>query len=448
MPSEFYACLSPDGMPLEVEIGAEEIVLHFADKTERLSLDASTGDLNVVRFYLGEAIRSGPSPATERAIILLGGLASPWTTLLVKALGSPERSIRQCAASALANSQDNPSQRAVIDALSDAALNDADQMTRSNAKNALAAFAGADLMGSPQLGARRGFTRRRIAQVLVDAEAKEAGRQEQAILGDPTGANDSWGSGSLIGEVRDVAALYPMIEVLNGIRPGRHETAARALGYLRDARAVPALISTLRRGALHVRPEAAWALGEICDPRAIVPLSAASIKGALDLRIAATAAMAEFAREYQDPGCLDPLIRRLKDVPEVRREAAWGLKFLRDPRSFDALREALFLPDVECEIIDFTQKPSTAQEAVAAALAELDDERAADDFIRLLNVEGSSGKFVAMLALAHLRDPRVLTYWNPWWQRGWGLEGAESRAVEEALREMGAREVNGTWVLQ
>jgi HEAT repeat protein len=404
--------------------------------------------LNAVRHYLGEAVRSGPSPATERAVIRLGGLASPWTTLLVEALVAPERRFRQSAASALANSQDNGSQRAVIDALCDAALNDPDQMTRSNAKNALAAIAGADLMGCSQLGARRGFTRRRIAQVLVDAEAKEAESQGQAILGDPTGANEGWGSGSLIGEVRDVAAVYPMIEILNGTRPGRPEAAARALGYLRDARAVPVLISTLRRGGLHIRPEAAWALGEICDPRAIVPLSAAMIKGALDLRIAATSAMAEIAKEYQDPGCFQPLIRRLTDVPEVRREAAWGLKFLRDPRSFEPLRDALFLPDVEFEIIDFTPKPQTAQEAVAAALAGLDDERAADDFIRLLNIEGSSGKFVAMLALARLRDPRVLTHWNPWWHRGWGLEGAESRAIQEALREMGAREVNDIWVLE
>jgi|SRR5579871_182035 len=145
-------------------------------------------------------------------------------------------------------------------------------------------------------------------------------------------------------------------------------------------------------------------------------------KGDLALRIAATAAVAEFAREYEDPDCIEPLMERLPDAPEVRREAAWGLNFLHDPRSFEPLRDALFLPDVDSPILDFSHpKPETAQRAVAGALAGLNDERAAGEFLRLLEVENSTGRVEALAGLVRLRDPRVLPYFDSRLESDWSF---------------------------
>jgi hypothetical protein len=143
-----FECFTPDRAPVVVEIKFQEILLHFADRTESLSLNASTGDLNAVRHYLREAIRSAPIAIAQRAVIWLGRLGSPWTMLMLEALGSPRIHVRRSATYALDNGRDQ-FQKNAVDALSHAAGNDPDPVVQRVAWDSLFHFGGGETDGVP-----------------------------------------------------------------------------------------------------------------------------------------------------------------------------------------------------------------------------------------------------------------------------------------------------------
>lgn len=478
-PKLSFCCSSPQGSPVEVEVGWKDVIIHFADHAEALSFDPISGDLNAIRHYFREGMRIGDSGLKSRLAVFLGQLASPWTTMLLETMGSTDAQVRSSVLSALCVSR-YTFQGSAIDHLADLARNDDIWFVRNGAAEALMHFGGAEPGGDVLLGARCGRFRHLATEALIEAEALDAERVAEAerVIEDPaysegrkTAAREllpqdeyeqkhnDLAIGSRIGVLRDTAAVRPMLEILRGTRTGRPRAAVAALGLLRDARAVPELISTLRTGSPRIRAEAAEALGEICDPRAIPPLAVAMRKGGFELRLRATQAMMGFAKEYREPSCLEPLILRLTDLPDIRLAAAWGLNFLNDPRAFEPLLDALFLPDLESPMTYFNSDlPSTAQQSIAAALAGLDDERAADHFMRLLDMERGSGRVEAIVGLVRLRDPRVLPYWNQarhWISHGVTIAGQSYKCndlrdqIVQALREMGAgqRWPSGDWAL-
>ena len=106
----------------------------------------------------------------------------------------------------------------------------------------------------------------------------------------------------------DPKAVAPLIAALSDESPKVRAKAALALGWNRDARAIPALAKNLSDPVDDVRAEAATALGKISSPE-----------------------------------CLEPLVRALKQdaFSRVRREAAWGLAYLKDDRANSVLLAAL-----------------------------------------------------------------------------------------------------------
>jgi hypothetical protein len=341
-------------------VGFQGIQIHFTDRTETLSLDPVTGDLNAIRHYMNEILRCAPPQLCGRALSLLGNVACPWVAILQNALRNAQPVCAEHAASALENHL-RGLRNGGIGALSAALQNDTPLLRRA-VWRALLSFGGAEPSGDTSLGAHYGASRWRVTKVMIEAEAMQTGQDSPA---------EDW-IGHWVGGLRDPRAVQPMLEILRGARPGRPAIAIGALAGLRDPRAVPDLIRVLRTGPASLKTAAASALGEICDPRAIPVLAAAMKKGDVALRKASTQAMVLLAEAYQEPDCLLPLIDRLRDEPEIRLFAAWGLSFLRDPRSDQPLHDALLLPDVDQPIqwLD-TRIPSTACEAIQRALEAL-----------------------------------------------------------------------------
>ena len=82
-----------------------------------------------------------------------------------------------------------------------------------------------------------------------------------------------WVAATDLGEIKDPAAVAPLIEALAADRESSvREAAAQALGQLKDPAAVEPLIAALKDRDQGVRMEAAKALGELGDRRAVAPL--------------------------------------------------------------------------------------------------------------------------------------------------------------------------------
>ena len=398
---------SPNGVPIEVECAQAGLIIRFIGRSETIPLDPRTADLDaatepvlldIIRIVTG--IRGHLHHSALQALNLLAG-KSKYTSVEQTALW------------------------------------------------AISEYGGGEFSGTV-MGGRPGVFRVIATDHLLAAESRHSQSDNDSDSDD--------GSGIVIGAVRDVRAVRPLVEILRGKRPGRIAVAVTALGFLRDARAVPDLIKVLHTAPDRRKPRTAWALGEICDPRAIPVLSHAMRQGNLELRTEATEAMAKIAEAYQESACFEPLVGRLSDLPQVRLAAAWGLKSLKDPRAFEPLHDVLFLPDLDQPNQPLAPwdwgLPESARHAIAAALVELDDERAADDFLRILELEIPDDdtwvpvpKAEALLGLARLRDLRLVEHWNRYISTAFRVDQALAAEIEDVLREMGACHLADGWRL-
>ena len=145
--------------------------------------------------------------------------------------------------------------------------------------------------------------------------------------------NAAWALGAFDDE-RAVAAL---IETLKDREPGVREQAAWALGALDDSSAVPALVAALKDADPRVRRQAAWALGAIDDTRASDGLTAALTDA--DER---TRARPHGPSVPSTTPARSRVVRALGDAAEhVRKQAAWALGAIDDPRAVEGLVRAL-----------------------------------------------------------------------------------------------------------
>jgi len=143
-----------------------------------------------------------------------------------------------------------------------------------------------------------------------------------------------------LGEVGDVGAVEPLVQVLNVEAPFFYPVscaAAEALAQIGDAGAVEPLIRALKDERLGVRYEAVKALCEIGDVRAVEPLIQA-LKDEWHIRALAAAALGRIG----DKRAVDPLIQALKDKHiYVREGAASALGVIKDARAVEPLMKAL-----------------------------------------------------------------------------------------------------------
>lgn len=106
--------------------------------------------------------------------------------------------------------------------------------------------------------------------------------------------------------------------------------AVDKLGELKDPAAVEPLIKALQDSDKIVRYSAAEALGNFCDPRAIEPLGKALYDNDSLVRLDATKALGK----YKDKKTLDYLIYATKGYDyQVKYAAAKGLFYIPDPKA-------------------------------------------------------------------------------------------------------------------
>lgn len=173
-------------------------------------------------------------------------------------------------------------------------------------------------------------------------------------------------------------------------------SAVAALGNIGDARAVDALIDVLLNTDFVWRWSAVDALGKIGDARAVDPLLTALASEDFNMHFHAAEALGRIG----DPRGVEKLIATLHDAEQpdaVRRSAAHGLGYSRDPRVFDLLMEALQDPngDVRC--------------GAAHGLGELQDGRAADALITALGADSEKNvRYACARALSQIGDTRAI----------------------------------------
>lgn len=125
------------------------------------------------------------------------------------------------------------------------------------------------------------------------------------------------------------AAVPPLVEALDDPDPRTAETAAGLLGELRAREAVPRLTAYLESGRPR-RYVAAWALGEIKDPGSVPVLIAALSDGNAGVVKAATRALINIGKKAAPPlaGALPSssgaarkaMLRALEDIEDTRAE--------------------------------------------------------------------------------------------------------------------------------
>ncbi|MBI3990515.1 MAG: HEAT repeat domain-containing protein [Candidatus Omnitrophica bacterium] len=181
------------------------------------------------------------------------------------------------------------------------------------------------------------FVRRRAAQAIVDI-----GGNAIDILMSGINSKDifirresAWGLG-YAASLGAKITVEPLISSLKDNDILLRRNASWALGEIKDILSADALIESLLDADAEVRRNSAWALGEIDDNKAVPGL----IKRFSDEE---TAVMAESARslgKIADISSLEPLlgvIRNVKAGPSARRESAWALGELKDPKAIPTL---------------------------------------------------------------------------------------------------------------
>ena len=173
-------------------------------------------------------------------------------------------------------------------------------------------------------------------------------------------------------ELRFADAFDPALRALADTTPGVRLEAVAVLGWLKDARALPALaaiatgdsepdvrraavgslgfapathsvataalLGALRDPAWQVREEAATTLGKLRAPTARDPLIAALDDDCWQVRLRAVRALGQTGDIASAPYVASLLTHTISNL---RKEAALALGELRDPRTLQALRDAL-----------------------------------------------------------------------------------------------------------
>jgi HEAT repeat protein len=143
-----------------------------------------------------------------------------------------------------------------------------------------------------------------------------------------------------LGELRDTAAIGPLIDSLDDPSGPVRDAAAAALVRFGDA-AVEAVLAALGDPSAEKRSYAAGILGRIGSPRAVVGLVAKMDDKSQDVRCYVAGSLAELG-----PAAVDALILALRDErADVRRLAALTLGRIRDERAITPLIGALADPE-------------------------------------------------------------------------------------------------------
>ena len=142
-----------------------------------------------------------------------------------------------------------------------------------------------------------------------------------------------------LSRIKDPEVVPMLVETLtkDGSAPVRAEVA-RLLGDLRDPAAVDPLVLTLKDADSDVRYQAAKALGEIRDRRAVDPLLAALADGDADLRFGAAIALGHIENpavvKAVNPRVAAALLEAAKDKDLMARtQALEGLALMGDRRA-------------------------------------------------------------------------------------------------------------------
>lgn len=126
-----------------------------------------------------------------------------------------------------------------------------------------------------------------------------------------------------LGELRDAAAVDPLICVLSDPDPDVRWKAAEALGSIGDSRATEALIPLLKDPDETTRLQAIWALGKIRDPRATTDVVHCLSDADHDIKVAAIWALGKIG----DQRAVAALRERLLDRHSgIRSQAAESLE--------------------------------------------------------------------------------------------------------------------------
>jgi HEAT repeat protein len=237
-------------------------------------------------------------------------------------------------------------------------------------------------------------------------------------------------------------ATLALIAALKANESAVRSNAAWALGEIRSGTAVPNLIALLDDPIESIPEEAVEALGKIQDGRALDPLSRLLKRGSYRQKSDAADALGRI----KEPRSVDVLVEALREIPVP---AARALGSIRDPRAVEPLlamlrnkdRKSVVGPNPYAygSVTPLETYYANAIEAVANALAEINDPRAVDPLIALLKETGriyasNSLAACAARALGKLKDTRAV---EPLVKALRGMELDYDRGpVAEALREI------------
>ncbi|MBL8165553.1 MAG: HEAT repeat domain-containing protein [Anaerolineae bacterium] len=191
-----------------------------------------------------------------------------------------------------------------------------------------------------------------------------------------------------LGQIGEIRAIEPLIDILADSDPGLARLAAESLGKL-GSTALEPLLDSLSNQLSNVRYNAAYALGKLGDVRAIDPL----IETLSDIDASVRSSAAFSLGELGDRRAVESLIQALDDLDwDVRRNAADGLGKIGDTRAVEPLIDALSI-DWSAPISD------------VFFLRKLGDKRGVQPFIV---------RVAAARALKHIGTPEALAAVQVW----------------------------------
>ncbi len=189
-----------------------------------------------------------------------------------------------------------------------------------------------------------------------------------------------------------MAAVEPLLMVLDDPNPNVRSGAARALGKIGDPRALGSLIFRLRYDTdVEVRKSAVWAL-HMGGARSVGPLIESLRDPDEWVRFGAVIVLAKIGEP-----AVDPLIAALRhNLPLVRANAAETLGRIANYRAAEALVLTLHDPD------------DLVWQQAAVSLGRMRDARAVKHLVRVIQSPASPLRTKAIKALGHIRDVRAV----------------------------------------
>lgn|GEM_PF-1900499 len=228
-----------------------------------------------------------------------------------------------------------------------------------------------------------------------------------------------------LGQIRDKRAVIPLIECLSD-SPAIHEQAVCALGELKDERAVEPLVKMFHSNVVQKSSEA---LVKIASPKCVKPLI--ELISSAELR--SSSLEKEWLGYITTPlikigdTAVDDLTAALKheDV-RTRWAAASCLRFIKSPRSAEALAGALSDPDrsvrmnarlalsnlhdaaVPQLLVILNNPDPEIKRTTIIALAGIKDTRVIEALTKLLDDQNPTLRSAALFALRDIDDPRCV----------------------------------------